>query len=171
MMKIALTAIVLTVSFAMHGQSGYKHLNLDAGINLEGNYSYNMGLELNRASFSAWEISVQYHRSRFESLDSLETGEPPVKRLVPVEKKEELYLAGVYYKPLLAKQRNLVYNFRYGLLIGRSNNFLLGAGAGLEVTYHFSSLFAIYARQSNHYIINVDDRFRHSINLGVKIPF
>ena len=170
-MKRELTAIALLVSLATFGQSGYKHLNLDAGINLNGNYSYNLGLEFNKASFSAWEISLQYHRSPFISLDSLEIGEPPVKELVPVAKTEELYLAGVYYKPLLAKKRNLVYNFRYGLFIGRNNSFLLGAGAGLEITYHFPSLFAVYARQSNHYIINVDDRFRHSINLGVKIPF
>lgn len=164
--------IVIALIFSMYGfaQSGYKHLNLDAGINIDGNYSYNLGLEFNKASFSAWEISVQYHRSPFISMDSLSIGEPPTNQLVEVEKNEEIFLAGIYYKPLIAKKRNLVYNFRYGLLLGTDNDFLLGAGAGFEVTYHFPSLFAIFINQSNHYIINIDDRFRHSINLGIKIP-
>ena len=157
-------------SLSSLAQSGYKHLNLDAGINIDGNYSYNLGLEFNRASFNAWEISIQYHRSPFTAMDSIMVGEPPLSELVKVEKIEEIFLAGIYYKPLIAKKKNLVYNFRYGLLLGTDRDFLLGAGAGFEATYHFPSLFAIFIRQSNHYIINIDDRFRHSINLGIKIP-
>lgn len=151
--------IFLLSAFNVLGQRGYKHLNFDTGINLEGDFSYNLGLELNKGDFSAWEIAVEAHISEY-----------PIDSIPNAVKREELFQAGAYYKPLISKYGNFVYNFRYGLLAGTSDGFVISAGAGFEMTYHLPSLFAIYLKQSNHYIINVDERFRHSINLGIKIP-
>ena len=71
---------------------------------------------------------------------------------------------------VIKKKKNMVYNFRYGLVVGTSKGFVLGAGAGFEATYHFKGLFGVFLKQSNHYIINVPNRFRHSLHAGVKIP-
>ena len=151
--------IFFLIAASSYSQRGYKHVNIDGGININGDYSYNLGLELNKGNFSAWEIAVEAHISEFAH-DSIPN----------TTVKEELFQMGAYYKPLIAKHGNFVYNFRYGLLAGRTDKFVISAGAGFEATYHLPSLFAIYIKQSNHYIINIDKRFRHSINLGIKIP-
>lgn len=169
-MKNVLTGFFIILSTFIYAQEGYTYLTLDGGINIEGNPNINLGVQFSKPTFSAWEISIQYHRTPFSQIDSLALGTPTTLQAVLQERTEELYLAGVYYKPILVKKGNLTYNFRYGLLLGRTNNFVVAAGAGFEATYYFSNMFAIYLRQSNHYIINVDQRFRHSLNFGLKIP-
>lgn len=172
-MRKLIYLIFITFSLTLQAQNGYKHINLDAGINISGDQSYNLAIEFNKGTFSAWEISAQAHFSDAVRMDSIAITTGEIMDTVAVESPitKELYLLGVYYKPLMFKKKNLVMNFRYGLLLGREETFAAAAGGGFELTYHLPSLIGIYLKQSNHYIINVDQRWRHSINVGIKIPF
>lgn len=170
-MKKIIYFLAITLSISIHAQSGFKHLNIDTGINIEGNLSHNLALEINKGSFSAWEIAIEVHISDGTAIDSIPIPSTDLKQAITIPKNEEMFLAGVYYKPLISKSRNMVYNFRYGLVLGTSEGFVMGAGAGFEATYHLPKLIGIFIKQSNHYIINIDNRFRHSIHAGIKIPF
>lgn len=162
--------LILLTATTVKAQLGYNHLNIDAGINIEGDKSYNLGYEINKGTYNAWEIAVEVHLSDTFNRDSLSIGENVFQDIL-VPKREEMFLAGVYYKPLIVKKRNMIYNFRTGLLLGTSEGFVIGVGAGFEATYNFSNLLAVFIKQSNHYIININQRFRHSIHAGIKIPF
>ncbi len=161
-MKQFLFTLAVLLCCIANAQRGYKHINLDMGVNLEGQKSYLLSLEFNKGNYSAWDITVQYHPSTFDGGSIMGVEQADIK--------EELYLLGAHYKPLILKHKNLVFNFSYGLNMGRTKGLLFGAAAGFELTYHLPGTFAIYLKQANNYIINIDNRFRHSVNLGLKIP-
>lgn len=152
-MKKLLTLLFIFTGCFVFSQSGYKHLNIAAGPNLEGDMQYSLALEINNGYYNSWDIIVETHLSEY------------------INRKEELFVAGTYYKPLILKSNNLLFNSRIGLLVGRADSqFIIGGGGGFELTYTFPGQFAIMLQQNNHYFINVQERFRHSLNLGIKIP-
>ncbi len=151
-MRKILTSLFLIASFFMYSQSGYKYLSLGYGYSVDEVQQFNVALELNNGNYNAWDIVFEGQRNLITN--------------------EEIFRMGAIYEPLLAKKRNFLLNFRVGGLFGTNGRlFVLGPVAGFEASYSFSGLFTVFLQQNNHYIINVDERFRHALLLGIKIPF
>lgn len=168
-MRNITTTFFCLVSLTLSAQAGYKHLNLTTGLTMEGNHQHTIALELNNGYYNAWDIVVEAHISEYDQSLMIPETDPP--EFVPSVRKEEIFQAGAYYKPLLKKNKNLMFHFRTGLLLGRSQDvFLISAGGGFELTYIFAGQFGVFLQQNNHYIINVPKRFRHSLSIGIKIP-
>lgn len=185
-MKKILYLFLFLISNYIVAQQGYKHLNFTSGINLEGNSVHTLSFEINKGNLNAWDISVEAHLSDFNAIKTIKLDEEGLEfweaidsrfkvndsiAEIPFIKKEELFQAAVYYKPKLINHKNLMLHFRYGGGIGRaSSTFLLSGGAGFELSYTLPGQFAFFIQQHNQYFININNRFRHSLLLGVKIP-
>lgn len=137
--------------FLGYSQEGFKHVNLAFGYTTKKVQQFTVALEFNSKYYNSWELIFEASRD--------------------VQINEEIYQGGVVYKPLIFKSNNFLLNFRLGFLMGSNTyDFLLSANGGLELSYTFPKLFIIMLQQNNQYIINIDDRFRVSLLLGLKIP-
>jgi len=150
MKNIIILILSLSVYFS-YSQEGYNHINLAYGYTTKGVEQFSVAFEFNNRYYNSWELIFEGNRN--------------------LDIKEDIYQAGIVYEPLIFKSNNFLFNFRAGFLMGSgSGDFLLSGVGGLELSYTFPSLFVIMLQQNNQYIINIDDRFRVSVLLGLKIP-
>lgn len=185
-MKYYLFLLLLPLGLMTQAQFGYNHINIASGLNTQGNNVHTLSYEINKGNMNAWEIALDIHLSdfdstftqSFESVEFAENSNIPrnffindTTAIVPIVRKEEIFQAVGYYKPMIAKHKNFMVHMKYGVGIGRSgSNFLLSGGAGFELSYTLPKQILIYIAQNNHYFINIDKRFRHLAQLGVKFP-
>lgn len=150
MKKLTLLLFSLSVCIG-YSQEGYNHINLAYGYTTKGVQQFSVAFEFSNRYYNSWELIFEGNRN--------------------LDIKEDIYQGGVVYEPLIFKSNNFIFNFRAGFLMGSSSgDFLLSGMGGLELSYTFSGLFVIMLQQNNQYIINVEDRFRISLLLGIKIP-
>jgi len=148
-MKKFIIVIFLGLSFCSFAQQGYHHINLSGGLTLNETQVYSVAFEFNGPYYNSWELILEGQTN--------------------IDWNEDLLQGGAVYEPLIFKNNNLLFNFRVGMLLGTNkHNFIMSGTGGFELSYSFAQYLSIMIQQNNYYIINIDNRFRHGVTLGLK---
>ncbi len=169
-MKKHIIILFLAVSLPVAAQKGYKHINLAYGYTTEEVQQFSIALEFNKANFDSWELYFEGQRDLHRMIES-PTDTTSSEMPLFIRKVEELFQFGAIYEPLMAKGKNLLFSLRIGAGAGTDRqHFIASAAGGFELNYTFPGLLCLFVQQTNHYIINVEKRFRHGLTIGIKIP-
>lgn len=133
-------------------QSGYTYIVPSGGITLEGSNMARLGIEYNNRYYEGWEIV-------FEATLKSDVGN------------EESYLTGIYYEPLLFRNKDILSNLRFGVLGGsQQQRFAMAVGGGIELSFVLKNNIVFSIQQDTKMVFGAERLFRHGILAVIKFP-
>ncbi len=151
-MKRTFIFLLLLIPIVGAAQSGYTYVIPSAGVTLQESGMVRFGIEYNNRYYEGWEIVFE------ATLDNNGSN-------------EEAYLGGVYFEPLLFRNRDVLSNLRFGVLGGsQQQEFAIAAGGGIELSFVLRGNLILSIQQDTKLVFGADRTFRHGVLLALKIP-
>lgn len=146
---IATLILVATVSVAS-AQDGFTHFFIKGGANYKKAGIATMGLDFASKYHSSYELGLMYYRNT---------------------SKYENYLIGFNYKPVVVRNKNSTFKFRFGGYLGTDmKTFVASPNLGLEFLQSISGKTDLVISNNNGYYFFADKstRWRMSAEIGFR---
>ncbi|MEO0573666.1 MAG: hypothetical protein AAF039_18345 [Bacteroidota bacterium] len=151
-MKRTIILLLLMIPFIGAAQSGYTYIVPSAGVTLQESGMVRFGIEYNNRYYEGWEIVFE---ATLENNGS----------------NEEAYLGGIYFEPLLFRNRDVLSNLRFGVLGGsQQQQIAIATGGGIELSFVLRGNIILSIQQDTKLVFGADRNFRHGVLLALKIP-
>lgn len=162
MKKLAIIPVFLILfSFGAKAQDGYKYFDVAAGYMFPGHYAAEISIEISKKYHNAYSYYLEaYSNEDYYKEGSFKhnTGEFGV-------------MAGMAYKPILVRNKNVALNARFTGAAGTTGDkFIAGLSAGVELNFALRSGNFFFIRQKNQVVFWADENWRIGLLAGFKIP-
>jgi len=175
MRKTATMALLFLTMGVSRGQDGYVHFTFRGGYLHENAATFSLGLDFAKKYYSAWELTGTYIRS-FSKETTSETIFSPSDSTYSQRTLKHAYknlLMGVQYKPLVVRDKNTVFRFRFGGYVGSDfDHFIAAPNIGSELLQSLSPSVDLFFSTSNGYYLWATPkavRWRHTAEAGLRI--
>lgn len=153
MKKIIIIITLLISVIKVNAQDGYKHFIFRGGLTYKEGFNYTVGIDFADKYYSSYEISINYF-----------------KRTKPVLYQN--YMFGVFYKPLIFREKNTLMKFRFGALLGSDSvNFLVAPSLGFEYLKSLSNNVDFVITNNNGFYFFSNEKWMCSATAGFRVAF
>lgn len=153
MIRIAILISFLSIAaIVVKGQDGYTHLFMRGGAVYKHAGQASVGFDFASKYHNAYELAFTYYRANDEYQN---------------------YLLGINYKPVLMRNKNTNFRFRFGAYAGTDlEKFVVSPNIGIELIQSLSgNLDLIIANNNGYYFFaQKAQRWRLAVEIGIKFP-
>lgn len=152
MIRLAILISFLSIAAIAKGQDGYTHLFLRGGVVYKQAGQASVGFDFASKYHNAYELAFNYYRAKNDY---------------------ENYLVGLNYKPVIVRNKNTNFRFRFGAYAGTDlNTFVVAPNVGIEWVQSLSGNLDLIIANNNGYFFFAQkaQRWRIAAEIGIKFP-